>query len=277
MIAACRGPRSVQHHVTELRPARRRSRRACDTPRLAVLVGGLLAVGTLLVAQAGATPPVAVSVWLDAAGVEAATRGFDPDERRWFSRVLAGLIGTDRCHGTPPGPPFECVDAAAFLTRALPVLACPAVRAGRVDRVDALFETLGRRRLVRGEVSFVGLSTVTYRLVRPPSGWAIGERHQAVSPRPGAEGREVIAQLGCRGRADLAGARLTGLDLRGEDLSELILVGADLRGADLTGAVLRGADLRGADLAGTRGLTRAQLDSAVTDQTTRLPASVSDQ
>ncbi len=58
---------------------------------------------------------------------------------------------------------------------------------------------------------------------------------------------------------------------------ELILVGADLRGADFTGAVLRGADLRGADLEGARGLTRAQLDSAITDRTTRLPVSVSDQ
>jgi hypothetical protein len=252
-----------------------RGRRCRRRPRLVFLLGGLLAAGTLLSGRlSGATPPIAVSVWLDRAGVEAAAASFDPEARRWFGRVLAGLVATDRCSGKPPGPPFACVDEGALLTRALPVLACPAVRAGRADRVEAFFETLGRRRLVRGDVSFVGPSTVTYRLVRPAGGWAISEVHRAVSPQPVAEGREVLAHLGCHGRLDLTGARLTGLDLRGEDLSELILQGADLGGADLTGARLHGADLRGANLEGARGLTRAQLESATIDGTTRLPTSL---
>jgi hypothetical protein len=47
-------------------------------------------------------------------------------------------------------------------------------------------------------VSFVGATTVTYRLVRPAGGWAISEAHRAISPRPGADGREVVAFLECR-------------------------------------------------------------------------------
>jgi hypothetical protein len=216
-------------------------------------------------------------VWIDPAGVEAAAVGFGPNERRWFGRVLAGLVGVDRCSGTRPGPRFACVDEGALLIRALPLLACPAVRSGRTDRVEAFFETLARRRLVRGEVSFVGPSTVTYRLVGPATGWAISEIHRPVSPRPGATGREITAHLACRGRLDLTGAPLKGLDLSGEDLSDLVLRGADLGGADLTGAALRGADLRGTNLEGARGLTRTQIESAVTDGTTRLPGSLGDQ
>ena len=44
---------------------------------------------------------------------------------------------------------------------------------------------------------------------------------------------------------DLRGANLSGADLRGADLSGANLIGADLRGADLNGANLIGADLRG--------------------------------
>jgi uncharacterized protein YjbI with pentapeptide repeats len=77
--------------------------------------------------------------------------------------------------------------------------------------------------------------------------------------------------------ADLTGASLKGADLRGASLRGALLVGADLRGADLTladltGADLRGADLGGADLAGSIFLNQAQVDAAVGDATTRLPA-----
>jgi hypothetical protein len=166
---------------------------------LAVVLGGVLAAGALAGwGPAGATPPVTVSVWLDRVGVEAAAAGFDPEARRAFGRLLAGLAGAGRCDGQPPGPPFACVDESALLTRALPVLACAAVHAKQTDRVEAFFETLARRRLVRGVVSFVGATTVTYRLVRPAGGWAISEAHRAISPRPGADGREVVAFLECR-------------------------------------------------------------------------------
>lgn len=241
----------------------------------AAVLGVLLAAGTLALGRpSDATPPVAVSVWLDRAGIEAAAAAFEAEERRWFGRALAGLLGTERCHGTLPEPPFACVDEGALLTRALPVLVCPAVRAGRTDRVEVFFETLGRRRLVRGSVSFVGTTTVIFRLIPQGAAWAISNVHQAVSPQPGAEGRETIASLACPGRLDLTGARLAGLDLGGEDLSDVNLFDADLRGTDLTGADLRGADLRGANLEAARGLTRAQVESAVTDRRTRLPVSV---
>lgn len=87
-------------------------------------------------------------------------------------------------------------------------------------------------------------------------------------------------------RRDLRGARLAGADLaranlqradrrdaqlEGARLALANLQRADLRGARLGGADLTGADLTGADLGGARGLTRAQVESATTDGTTRLP------
>ncbi|WDZ82795.1 pentapeptide repeat-containing protein [Micromonospora cathayae] len=79
--------------------------------------------------------------------------------------------------------------------------------------------------------------------------------------------------------ADLVGADLRRVDLRAANLRGAYLIGADLRGADLhladlTGADLRGADLRGADLTGSLFLTRAQLDAARGDRTTRVPATL---
>jgi uncharacterized protein YjbI with pentapeptide repeats len=67
-------------------------------------------------------------------------------------------------------------------------------------------------------------------------------------------------------RADLRGATLSGADL-----SYASLRGADLSDADLRDADLVRADLRGADLSSARHLTQAQIDSAITDSTTRLP------
>lgn len=76
--------------------------------------------------------------------------------------------------------------------------------------------------------------------------------------------------------ADLRWADLSGAVLDRVDLSGANLTGADLRGARLVGANLRaarmaGARLEGADLLSARNLTRKQIDSAVTDATTRLP------
>jgi len=77
--------------------------------------------------------------------------------------------------------------------------------------------------------------------------------------------------------ADLVGASLRGRDLRAANLRGAQLVGADLRAArlamaDLTGADLRGADLSGADLGGALFLTQSQLDAAVGDGGTSVPA-----
>jgi uncharacterized protein YjbI with pentapeptide repeats len=78
-------------------------------------------------------------------------------------------------------------------------------------------------------------------------------------------------------RADLVGASLVGVDLRGCDLRGALLLGADLRrcdlrGADLIGADLRGADLCGADLSTALYVTDPQLAGARGDTRTRLPA-----
>ena len=78
-------------------------------------------------------------------------------------------------------------------------------------------------------------------------------------------------------RADLIGARLAGIDLRGCDFRGALLLGADLRrcdlrGADLIGADLRAADLRGADLSTALYVTEPQVAAARGDARTRLPA-----
>jgi uncharacterized protein YjbI with pentapeptide repeats len=82
-----------------------------------------------------------------------------------------------------------------------------------------------------------------------------------------------------RSGADLIGRDLRGADLRAANLRGAMLVGADLRGAelelaDLTGADLRGANLSGADLARSLFLTQSQIDRALGDHGTRLPASL---
>ncbi|WP_326681055.1 pentapeptide repeat-containing protein [Streptomyces sp. NBC_01237] len=102
-----------------------------------------------------------------------------------------------------------------------------------------------------------------------------------------------LSDVNLRGK-DLSGADLRGADLRGTDLSDADLSfaslsgaglsraglsGADLRGtdlsdADLRQAVLLGADLSRADLRQAEGLTRHQVDSAIVDRDTQLPASL---
>ncbi|WBB81024.1 pentapeptide repeat-containing protein [Micromonospora sp. WMMD882] len=96
---------------------------------------------------------------------------------------------------------------------------------------------------------------------------AASERLRSRTGRPGPDRRG----------AGLIGADLRRDDLRAANLRGAYLIGADLRGADLrladvTGADLRGADLRGADLTGCLFLTRAQLDAARGDRSTRVPA-----
>ncbi|MGW6703520.1 pentapeptide repeat-containing protein [Streptomyces sp. NPDC054956] len=79
--------------------------------------------------------------------------------------------------------------------------------------------------------------------------------------------------------ADLMGARLSGADLRGANLRGAYLIaadlsGADLRDADLIGADFRDTDLRDADLRGALFLTQAQLNAALGNPATRIPASL---
>lgn len=79
--------------------------------------------------------------------------------------------------------------------------------------------------------------------------------------------------------ADLVGADLAGADLRAASLRGALLVAADLRGADLreadlTGADLRDADVRGTDLSRCLFLKQSQLQAAVGDSSTTVPASL---
>ncbi len=72
-------------------------------------------------------------------------------------------------------------------------------------------------------------------------------------------------------KVNLSGADLSGSDLSGSDLGWADLSGADLRRTDLRGTRLIFADLTGADLRGAKGLSRRQVEEAITDKATRLP------
>jgi hypothetical protein len=85
------------------------------------------------------------------------------------------------------------------------------------------------------------------------------------------------AQLG---QATLVAANMMGAVLTRADLTDARLTGADLRGARLayavmTGTRLDGANLSGADLRLAKGLCQAQIDVAVGDLRTSLPAHLS--
>jgi uncharacterized protein YjbI with pentapeptide repeats len=68
-------------------------------------------------------------------------------------------------------------------------------------------------------------------------------------------------------RANLSGAILVGADFSGADCTN-----ANFRGADFEGAILNGTILKGADLTDARNLTRQQIQRAIIDSSTILPA-----
>jgi hypothetical protein len=77
--------------------------------------------------------------------------------------------------------------------------------------------------------------------------------------------------------ANLRGADLQGADLQWVNFVDANLQGADLQNANLQGADLRRAELKGANLQGTdlqkvEGLTKEQVQSARTDENTKLPS-----
>jgi hypothetical protein len=96
--------------------------------------------------------------------------------------------------------------------------------------------------------------------------------------------RSVSRSVRSPGGATWSGADLAGRDLRAEalcdaDLRGALLLAADLRGAvltrtDLLGADLRDADVSGADLSSALFLTQPQLNAALGDTSTRLPAAL---
>lgn len=74
--------------------------------------------------------------------------------------------------------------------------------------------------------------------------------------------------------ANLEGAHLSVSDLMGTNLRLANLKGADLWMADLKNTNLQGAELQGANLADVTNLTQTQIDAAITDDATVLPAGI---
>ncbi len=125
-----------------------------------------------------------------------------------------------------------------------------------------------RRRLFRTVISMLIKDVLAAHKEWLESDGTHGER---------AELQNAILQQADLHKADLTRADLSGVRMSVADLMCANFTGADLRGADLwmsdmKDATLDGADLRGANLGGVTGLTSAQLDSAIVDDKTQLPA-----
>jgi hypothetical protein len=92
----------------------------------------------------------------------------------------------------------------------------------------------------------------------------------------GAEFQDANLQGATLRDADLERASFQGADLRGAHLQDAILWDADLRdailqGANLMSAILMSAILQSANLREVKDLTKAQIESAATDEHTLLP------
>jgi len=106
--------------------------------------------------------------------------------------------------------------------------------------------------------------------------------HEKWISTEGREGRRLSLRNAALQEADLHGANLQDADLEGARLSVADLMKANLRRAnlrnadfwmaDMKDAILQGADLQGANLSDVTNLTQTQLDSAITNHTTVLPA-----
>ena len=72
--------------------------------------------------------------------------------------------------------------------------------------------------------------------------------------------------------ADLEGAKLSVADLMRTNLRRANLRNADFWMADMKDTILQGADLQGANLAEVTSLTQKQINSAITNDKTILPA-----
>ncbi|MFO1101933.1 MAG: pentapeptide repeat-containing protein [Methylocystis sp.] len=72
-------------------------------------------------------------------------------------------------------------------------------------------------------------------------------------------------------RTDLSNANLKGANLSGADCANV-----NFRGANLQDAILDGTNLKGADLTGARNLRRSQLERAIIDDRTILPAELAE-
>ena len=147
--------------------------------------------------------------------------------------------------------------------------------------IQAILTVIGRRRVEFDspgqavDLSRTNLSHSSF----PKGGLAAIDLWGADLSKAFLSGRDLsgISLLGAR----LVGALLFATDLSGAELIEADLSRAHLERADLSGAYLAVADLSeadltkanlcGVDLSETQGLTRDQIESAITDETTILP------
>jgi uncharacterized protein YjbI with pentapeptide repeats len=144
---------------------------------------------------------------------------------------------------------------------------------------------------VTGFAVFAILSAISYALMFSPVAVSANLRDAEVSRLPSNRSRTDLKAAPESALQQIIPANLQNRDLRNCDASGAFLVNANLRfahlnrcnlsnadmrlarveGADFAGALLEGSDFRFVDLRQARGLTKAVLQTALTDSTTLLP------
>lgn len=109
-------------------------------------------------------------------------------------------------------------------------------------------------------------------------------KHKKWVESGGADGERADLRKAILQEADLHDVNLQGADLEEAHLSVADLMRANLRlanlkradlwMADMKEAILQGAELQGANLSGVTNLTQKQIDSAIVDDSTVLPAGI---
>jgi len=201
----------------------------------------------------------------------------------------------------PPEKPAEAKEQPAVSGKPAPGVKKPVTKRApevkpRAD-IQAILTVIGRRTRTYGkgetqplDLSRTDLRGVFLREAHLEAAFLFGVHLEGASLRKAHLEEAFLVEARLEG-AHLEEAHLEGADLRRAHLGcgvfeGFFLEGANLKGADLTGAnlmraqlgcgvlegfFLQGAYLKGADLRGAKGLTKEQIASAITDETTELP------
>jgi hypothetical protein len=147
------------------------------------------------------------------------------------------------------------------------------VRLGGIYALERIARDSGKD---HGPIMEVLTAFVRLHAPAPPEKLAEAARKKPeIMPAPKADIQAILTVLGRRGRTYKKGETLP-LNLRQTDLRRAILQGAHLEEAylwkaNLEGAFLLATHLEGANLREAKGLTQKQIDSAIIDETTKLP------
>lgn len=136
--------------------------------------------------------------------------------------------------------------------------------------IQAVLTVIGRRKWIQKETHRLDLTWTDLRMAELDSAHLEKSRLVGVHME-GALLVHVHLERAYLGHAHLEGAVLVGAHLEAALLNDAYMEGALLTGAYLEGTHLSKTRLGGAELSDAIGLTREQIESAITDEKTKLP------